>query len=73
MHGVRFGAIDAGYLLGRKSVKALANRDTALSSDSVGSGRRRRQPIGSPPGGSGWCFTSLASDGLQAGSTRQGR
>ena len=52
--GVRFGAVDAGYLLGRKSVKALANRDTRCLPIRGMAGVR--QPLGSPSG-AGWCFT----------------
>ena len=57
--GVRFGAVDAGYL--PQAVKALANRDTRCLPIRGMAGVR--QPLGSPSG-AGWCFT-CGSDGCK--------
>ena len=57
--GVRFGAVDAGYL--PAAVRALANRDTRCLPIRGMAGVR--QPLGSPSG-AGWCYTA-GSDGLK--------
>ena len=59
-HGVRFGAIDAGYL--PAAVRALANRDRRCL-PTVGRAGDGRQPIAAP-GGSGWCYV-VGVDGLK--------
>ena len=59
--GVRFGAVDAGYL--PQAVKALANRDTRCLP--IRRDGRRPATASRSPGGAGWCFTSSASDGVQ--------
>ena len=57
--GVRFGAIDAGYL--PHAVKALAHRDRRCLPTVGRAGVR--QPIAAP-GGSGWCYV-VGVDGLK--------
>ena len=57
--GVRFGAVDAGYL--PAAVRALASRDTRCVPVVGRAGVR--QPIAAP-GGSGWCYV-VGVDGLK--------
>ena len=57
--GVRFGAVDAGYL--PSAVRALANRDTRCLPIRGMAGVR--QPVGTPTGAQ-WCYTAGA-DGLK--------